>query len=285
MAHVQIRDRIERAYDGSTTDESKLAAAVLSDYRYAVLCAIHDLAKRSDVSAPSISRFMTKTGLSGYQEFHPALIAELKDGDRSPVDMHVVDRHIEGDDLSDFLAKTSAQMAIAGDAITEEHFNRFRALLSNPKRNVYVIGGRTSDTIAAHLSFHLRQARQGVFHLRSDPATWPEYLLRMKTGDIFFLMDFRGYQKSLAALSGLARNERGVRIVLMTDKSISPVARHASGVLAVPVESGTLWDTYSSAPAITQAIVTRIAEDNRTHTRNRIETWDRLRVPTRGSTE
>lgn len=285
MATVQIRKKIEKASDAFTAGERKLAAAILSDYPYAGLSSIQDLAERSEVSAPSISRFMTKIGLTGYQEFQRSLIAELKDGDRSPVEVHERDRHIEGDYLSDFLAKASAQMAIAGEAITEEQFNRVCTLLANPKYNVYVIGGRISDTIAAHLSFHLRQARRGVFHLPSDPETWPEYLLQMKTGDIFFVVDFRRYQTSLASLAELAREERNARVVVMTDKWISPVARHATDVLPVPIESGTLWDTYSSALAVTEAIVTRIAEDTWENTRTRIESWDRLRVTTKDTTE
>lgn len=285
MQTEQIRQKIEQASDAFTAGERKLAAAILSDYPYAGLSSIQDLATRSEVSAPSISRFMTKIGLTGYQEFQRSLIAELKDGDRSPVEVHEGGRHIEGDYLSDFLAKASAQMALAGDAITEEQFNRVCALLANPKHNVYVIGGRISDTIAAHLSFHLRQARRGVFHLPSDPETWPEYLLQMKTGDVFFVVDFRRYQTALADLAALARDARGARVMVMTDKWISPVARHASDVLPVPIESGTLWDTYSSALAITEAIVTRIAEDSWEHTRDRIETWDKLRVTTKDSTE
>ncbi|MEM7545138.1 MAG: MurR/RpiR family transcriptional regulator [Pseudomonadota bacterium] len=285
MTSVRIRQKIEQASDAFTAGERKLAAAILSDYPYAGLSSIQDLAERSEVSAPSISRFMAKIGLSGYQEFQRSLIAELKDGDRSPVEVHERGRHIEGAYLSDFLAKASTQMAIAGDAITEEQFNRVCNLLASPKHSVYVIGGRISDTIAAHLSFHLRQVRRGVFHLPSDPETWPEYLLRMRVGDLFFIVDFRRYQTSLASLAGLARDERGARVIVMTDKWISPVARHATDILPVPIESGTLWDTYSSALAITEAIVTRIAEDNWEHTRTRIESWDTLRVTTKDTTE
>lgn len=285
MTTVQIKQKIERASDAFTAGERKLAAAILSDYPYAGLSSIQDLATRSEVSAPSISRFMIKIGLAGYQEFQRSLIAELKDGDRSPVEVHERGRHIEGDYLSDFLAKASTQMAIAGDAITEEQFNRVCTLLANPKHSIYVIGGRISDTIAAHLSFHLRQARGGVYHLPSDPESWPDYLLHMKAGDVFFVVDFRRYQPSLAQLAALAHNERNARVMVMTDKWISPVARHASDVLPVPIESGTLWDTYSSALAVVEAIVTRIAEDGWDHTRDRIETWDKLRVTAKDSTE
>ncbi|MEM8730789.1 MAG: MurR/RpiR family transcriptional regulator [Pseudomonadota bacterium] len=285
MTTPLVKDRIEQASDSLTSGERKLAAAILSDYPYAGLSSIQDLATRSEVSAPSISRFMTKIGLSGYQEFQRNLIAELKQGDRSPVDVHGAGRQVDGDYLTDFLAKASAQMSIAGDAITEDQFNRICGLLANSKHSVFVLGGRISDTIAAHLSFHLRQSRRGVFHLTQNPENWPEDLLRMKSGDVFFVVDFRRYQAALADVARLAQSERGARVIVMTDKWISPVARFASEVLPVPIESGTLWDTYSSALAVTEAIVTRVAEDNWERTRDRIEHWDKLRITGKDSPE
>lgn len=275
---MQIRDRIENAAATLTSGERKLAAAILSDYPYAGLSSIQDLAKRSEVSAPSISRFVTKIGLSGFQEFQRDLIAEIKQGQRSPVEVHAGGRQVEGGYLGDFLAKAATQMAMSGNAITEDQFDRICALLSDAKRSVYVLGGRISDTIATHLSFHLRQSRGSVFHLPDNPEVWPEYLLRMRQGDIFFVVDFRRYQPALEDLARMASEERHARVILMTDKWLSPIAKHAREVLPVPIESGTLWDTYSAALAVTEAIVTRIAEDNWDQTRARIEAWDRLRT-------
>jgi len=63
----------------------------------------------------------------------------------------------------------------------------------------------------------------------------------------------------------------------MTDKWLSPATRHASEVLAVPIEIGTIWDSYSAALAVTEALVTRVAEDNWDNTRQRIEAWDAAR--------
>ena len=73
-----IRERIEKAAGTLTIGERKLAAAILSDYPFSGLSPIHELAKHSEVSAPSISRFVTKIGLEGYQEFQRELISELK---------------------------------------------------------------------------------------------------------------------------------------------------------------------------------------------------------------
>ena len=128
-----------------------------------------------------------------------------------------------------------------------------------------------------NLSFHLRQARQGVYHLPRDPESWPEYLLRMKPGDILFLADFRRYQPNLTLLAEQAATKRKAQVILMTDKWLSPATRHATEVLAVPIDTGTIWDSYSAALAITEAIVTNVGETKWDETRARIEAWDSVR--------
>lgn len=279
---MMIRERIERAADTLTIGERKLAATILSDYPFSGLSPIHELARHSEVSAPSISRFVTKIGLEGYQEFQRELISELKQGLRSPLDLHAPNRRVEGGFLQDFIAKSTSQMAIAADAITEEQFVQICSLLTDPKRRIYVLGGRISDMIARHLTFHLRLIRKDVFHLPDNAEMWPDYLLRMRQGDILYLVDFRRYEERLERLAHQAAHTRHARIVLMTDKWISPIAKHAHEVMPVPIESGTLWDTYSAALAVSEAIVTHIAEHDWDRTRTRMEAWEKLRNVSKG---
>lgn len=272
-----VRDQIKKKSKSMTQSERKLATALLSDYPYAGLVSIHELADRADVSPPSISRFVTKIGLSGYQEMQRRLIRELQGGDKSPLDLHEAGQRIESDYLAEFTMRAAKHMRVAAEAITEGQFNRITELLGDPKRDIYALGGRISDTIATHLSFHLRQARMGVFHIPRDPESWPEYLLRMKPGDIFFLADFRRYQPNLSQLAKKADIERKAQVILMTDKWLSPANRYASEVLAVPIDTGTIWDSYSAALAVTEALVTRVAEENWNNTKTRIEAWDSAR--------
>ena len=272
-----IRDQIKKKSKSMTQSERKLATALLSDYPYAGLISIHELADRADVSPPSITRFVTKIGLAGYQEMQRRLISELKGGYKSPLDLHEISQRIENGYLAEFTMRTAEHMRVAAEAITEGQFNRITELLGDPKRDIFALGGRISDTIATYLSFHLRQARMGVFHIPRDPESWPEYLLRMKPGDIFFLADFRRYHPNLAKLAKQAYIERKAQVILMTDKWLSPANRYASEVLAVPIDTGTIWDSYSAALAVTEALVTRVAEENWDNTKDRIEAWDSAR--------
>lgn len=280
---MSIRDRIERTSDVLTQSERKLVTALLSDYPYAGLNSIQELAARAEVSAPSISRFVAKIGLSGYAEMQRLLILELKEGDRSPVEIHEAGRRIEGGYLSEFIERAAGQMQSARSTITEAQFQRICALITDPKRSIYALGGRISDTIAMHLSFHLRQTRKDVFHLPRDPEVWPEYLLRMRPGDVFFIVDFRRYQTALERLAERAVHEHRTQVILMTDKWLSPVTRHASEVLAVPIQTGTVWDSYTAALAVTEAIVTHVAESDWSGTRARIQAWDAARATERES--
>ena len=111
----------------------------------------------------------------------------------------------------------------------------------------------------------------GVFHIPRDPESWPEYLLRMKPGDIFFITHFCRYQPNLAKLAKQAYTERKAQVILMTDKRLSPANRYASEVLAVPIDTGTTMGSYSAALAVTEALVTRDAEENWDNTKTRIE--------------
>ena len=88
MTEMTLRVRIEKLSGELTASERELATVLLSDYPFAGLETIQSLAERTRVSAPSITRFVNKLGCRGYQEFQRTLIGELKEGQRSPVDMH-----------------------------------------------------------------------------------------------------------------------------------------------------------------------------------------------------
>jgi len=274
---MDVKSRIKNMSPEFTATERRLSAALLMDYPFAGLLPIQELADNTKTSSPTVSRFVTKLGFSGFQEFQRQLIGELKAGQRSPVDLQKTSAPMQGAYLSGFLERAEKIVASTGTSVTEAQFDKVCDLLSDPKRSIYVIGGRMSDTLANYTSRHLRQVRNKVYHLPADPEVWPEYLLRMRPRDVLLVVDFRRYQASLAVLAKRAHGDRSAQIVLMTDQWLSPVAKTASEVLAVPIDSGTLWDSYTGALALMEAIVTRVAESNWDQTRARIESWDAIR--------
>ncbi|MFT4744031.1 MAG: DNA-binding MurR/RpiR family transcriptional regulator [Yoonia sp.] len=273
-----VRERIEQLSNDLTSTERKLCTALLLDYPFAGLEPIQALAKSTNTSAPTISRFVTKLGFQGFLDFQRQLISELKQGQKSPVDLQETRAPVHGAFLESFLDRVGNVVAGGAKAVSKAQFERVCDLLSDEKRSIYVIGGRMSDTLGLHLSRHLRLIRSKVFHMPSDPEVWPEYLLRMRPRDVLFIVDFRRYQKNLLALAKKSAQARNVQVVLLTDEWLSPISAQASEVLAVPIDSGTLWGSYAGALALLEALVTRIAEENWQLTKTRIQEWDSVRL-------
>ncbi|MEM8731353.1 MAG: MurR/RpiR family transcriptional regulator [Pseudomonadota bacterium] len=213
---MTIRRQIEASSASLAHSERKLATALLSDYPSARHGFIQGLAERAEVSPPSILRFVAKTGLGGYSDLQKRMLTEFREGERSPMDLHAAAKQIDGGSLSGFPGRAAEQMASASDAIAEDQFDRICDLPNNRKRKVYAAGGRISDTVALILSFHLRQSREDVFHVPRDPDVWPDDLLRMRQGDVFFQVDFRRSQKTLVPLAAQAHARR-TQVILMTD--------------------------------------------------------------------
>lgn len=273
---MTVRERINEAADRLTTAERKLSASILSDYPYAGLEPINVLAERSTVSSPSISRFVNKLGFAGYQEFQRSLISELKEAQRSPAQLMRDRAAPDGAYLREFADRAVGLIDEATLAVTDPQFQRICDLLSDPKRRLFLLGGRISDVIAQMLSRHLKRMRGDVFHLDPDPETWPEHLRVMRPKDILFLVDFRRYQPNLTRLARHATANRHASLVLLTDKWISPAQAFASETLALPVDSGTVWDSYAGAFTLVEAMLTRIAEQTWPASRQEIELWDSL---------
>jgi len=128
-----------------------------------------------------------------------------------------------------------------------------------------------------YLARHLNQIRPNVVHLPSESEQLPNQLLAIQPKDVLVVADFRRYQKELNWLAKRAKKDRKAQVLAITDKWMSPVTQYANEVLAIPTESGTLWDSYAATFAVLEALATRIAEKDWDRTRERIEALDNYR--------
>jgi len=276
VTEISIKTRIEGAHDGYTPAERQLIAVLLADYPFAGLEPIQELSKRAQISAPSISRFVSKLGCAGFQEFQQMLIKELKQGMHSPIDLRQGGLPETSTPLASYLARIDVLNEKLVECVTPAQFQRVCDLLADPKRRIYLIGGRMSDSIAEFFARHLRQIRADVCHIPPDTEVWPEYLMRMRPRDILLVIDFRRYQTSLEFLAEKARARR-VQTVVITDQWITPAAKSATELMSVPIASGTLWDSAVPAFELLEAVLVQLAERDWDATKARIAEWDDLR--------
>lgn len=274
---MTVKDNLRRILPELTAGQAKLAAAILTDYPFAGLHPIQKLADKTGLSPPSISRFVQRLGFSCYTEFQQALIAELREGSRSPRDLRAT---AESASSVNFLATYSGRFGSVADklpvTVPQEQIDSVSALLSDPTREIYLRGGRISDSMAQFLSMHLRQIRPGIHHLNDDPEIWPDALLQARRKDVLVLFDFRRYQPSIVRLAATARQFCRMQTVLLTDGWQSPAARHCNHVIAAPIEIGTAWDTMASVTAVLETLIVAVSEHDWQRTEKRMEKWDAI---------
>ena len=276
---MTVRELLNQQIALLTTSERKIAGVLLADYPYAGLLPIQELASSAHVSPASATRFVSKLGFAGYQEFQRRLIGELQKRELSPRELKLTEvPPPEGAPFfHDYAHRMSRTLAALIEAVPEGQVEMVAALLADPARQVFLRGGRVTDTLARLLSVHLRQIRDRVHHLPDDPEAWPDALLRMRKQDVVVLFDVRRYDPRLARLAEQIARERQSIIVLMSDTWLSPIAAQATHAFPLPIDLGTAWDTHVSLVTLVEALIVRVSEADWSATSRRLNSWDRLR--------
>ncbi len=274
-----MKPLLQQMLPGMTAADRRVATVILSDYPFSGLGSIQELSVRANVSAPSITRFVSKLGLAGYQEFQRQLIDELKAGARAPLAQRFsAGQQPQEGFLSTYVSEVEARLAAVRAAVSPEDFDALCSLIGDPSRSLYLIGGRVSHSLAHMLAITLQFFRGDVHLIPPDPELWPQYVQQMKKKDALILFDFRRYQKSLERLAIIAAQSASPQIFLVTDQWLSPIAGHATRTIALPIAVDTIWDTYAPVATLLEAAIIATARRDWDATRKRIETWDRLRA-------
>src|ERR671921_746545 len=80
-----LAERIRHEMDAFTPSEKRAAHLLLSHYPFAGLDTVAEFASRAGISAPSVLRFVTRLGFSGFPDFQRHLRGELEAQLKSPL--------------------------------------------------------------------------------------------------------------------------------------------------------------------------------------------------------
>lgn len=277
-----VRDLIRAQYQDLTQTERKFAGALLEDYPGAGLASITEVAARAGVSTPTVARMVQKLGFKGFPQFHKALLNELQAKVSGPTarraawateapEEHLLNRFSQA--VTHNLAQTFAHVDSAS-------FDASVAHLADDSGQLYLVGGRITRSLADYAFTHFQAIRPGVVHMTSSAATWPHYVLDMGAGDTLLIFDVRRYEQNLLRLAELAA-ERGVKIVLITDQWVSPVARVADQAFTCWVEIPSGWDSNIATMMLLEAMIAAVQEARWPEARERYEELDGIFDQTR----
>lgn len=256
---MTVEEQMRAALPDLTRAERQLATHILKNYPVAALGSITALAKASEVSTPTVVRLCQKLGYKGYPDYQNALRGEVEAMLVSPLAKHdrwaggVPDTHI----LNRFADAVVGNLQATLGQIDHAEFDAAAALLADPGRAVYVIGGRITHAQADYFVTLMKVIRREVMLLSGLSNTWPPALLDIKAGDVLVVFDIRRYENSVLQLVELAV-EQGAEVVLITDRWVSPAAQHARYTMAAHIEAPSAWDSMVSITVLVETLLAAV---------------------------
>jgi RpiR family carbohydrate utilization transcriptional regulator len=251
MQHQNLVNVITDALPGLNKSERKVAEAILSDPESATGSSIASLAKRANVSEPSVNRFCKRFNTAGFPDFKLKLAKSLVSGVR------FVNRNVDPNDTVEsytpkIFDSTINDLALIRDSIDHSVVNAVVDQLIQAKR-VYFFGLGTSGSVA-------RDAENKFFRF-NFPVSFHDDVLMMRmlastgsAGDVFFVISHTGRTKEIIDIAEIA-SKNGATVIALTSSS-SPLTAVSSIALEVDVPENT--DEYM---AMTSRIVHLVVLD------------------------
>lgn len=271
-----IAELIAERIDAMPAGERRAAQVLIADYPLTGLKTVAEFAAQAGVSSPTILRFVSRLGFHNYADFQARLREELAARLQSPLSRATSPRSGQGGDATPFVAAAVENVRETFAHLSEGQMDAIVAALSNRRGQVFLVGGRFTDPIAAYMAAHLAVVRPGVLHLSGQESNWRDRLVDMGRHDVLVVFDIRRYQESLLRLAETA-HARGARILLFTDQWLSPIARHARHVVAGRTAVPSAWDSPAALLLVAEALIGRLTSRLETDAAGRIREVESLR--------
>ena len=251
-----IAELIAARIETMPAGERRAAQALIANYPMIGLKTVADFSARAGVSSPTILRFVSRIGFQNYAEFQSALNDELAEQLQSPASRSQTRKPTPGEQAP-LLAATIDNINETFRHLSGRQIADIADLLVEPRQRIHLLGGRFTDPLAAYTAAHLSIVRAGVYHLSGQESLWRDRLIDMGRRDILMIFDIRRYQDSLVRLAEKAQ-KRGVRVVLLTDQWLSPIARFATHVVAGRTAVPSAWDSSASLFVVCERLIAEV---------------------------
>jgi DNA-binding MurR/RpiR family transcriptional regulator len=259
---MTVRDLISTRLPALSASEKRVARAVTDRYPVSALGQIEDIARASQVSAPTVTRFVRRLGFDRFVDFQRAIRVEVQDTEVSP--LALLQKHREqpqgAADDAPLVADLQASLARVLSPAAQDALDQAAGLIAATGGRIYTLGGRWSSIAAQYLAFQLASLRGEVHALTPPPAgVLEDRIADFTRRDLLVVYDFRRYAPDLQAFARAARRQ-GAKVVLFTDPDLSPITDLAAATITCPVATTTPLETLAPAIAATDALLRRLVD-------------------------
>lgn len=212
-----------------------------------------ELAELIGVEEREVLRFVQSLGYLDFAQFEADLRQSIALGERP--------RQVAQSEVSEAVFAQSAQnLERTRQMLYPQELERAVTWMEQA-RHLYLLGLRSSFTLAYYLHTRLSQIRREVRLIHTTGMEYPEELAGIAPGDVMVAFLFPNYTKITANLIVLARS-RGAKVILIADENHTVLEGYADLLLPCFVR-GTGEKISLSAPlALSEALAEELAARN-----------------------
>lgn len=272
---------IQSQYIRFSKGQKLIAQYILKNYDKVAFMTACKLGEAVGVSESTVVRFANALGYSGYPKLQDALQEVIKN---KLTTVQRVDMVKEFNDDSAILKKiVKSDMDNIKDTleeIDEKAFEEAANRILKAKR-IYIVGMRSSFTIAQYLGFYLGIILDSVHVIRTDMGDAFEQVVKINEDDVLIAISFPRYSKKSYQIVSYAK-EKGAHIVSLTDSPFAPVASFTDNLLLVKSNMVSFVDSLVPALSIANALIVSVGmkekEDIKQHFDDLEAIWEKYSV-------
>ena len=274
----QIEDRMSEFSKG----QRRIAAYILEHYDRAAYLTASRLAGLCEVSESTVVRFANELGFAGYPEFQQSLQEMIRNRLTSFQRMEVTNQLIgEGNVLDKVLLADAEKLRRTMLEIDHDSFDAAIERIVSA-RTIYIIGVRSSSTLAGFLNFNFRMIFDNVkFVQTTSGSEMFEQIMRVGEGDVMIAISFPRYSKRIINAVEYAR-EKGACVVALTDSRQSPIAAYANHLLIAQSDMASFVDSLVAPLSIINAMIVAVSRKKQDELTERLraleEVWEQYDV-------
>lgn len=260
----------------------KLAQYITENYDKAAFMTASKLGEKVGVSESTVVRFATEMGFKGYPELQKELQQMIKSKLTAVQRMEVSSTLIgEQDAIKKVLNGDIELIRDTLEQISTEEFTNAVETINKAKR-IYILGVRSSAALASFLYFYFNPVFENVVLVdTSSGSEMFEQMFRISEDDVCVAISFPRYSKqTINALRFI--NDRGTKIVAITDSKDSPIAEYADNLLVAKSDMVSVVDSLVAPLSLINALIVAVTFSRREEVYsnfNKLESiWDEYQV-------
>lgn len=262
--------------------QKRIARYILDHYDKAAYMTASRLGSIVEVSESTVVRFANEVGFDGYPEMQRALQELIRTRLTAVQRVDVTNSLIGDDDVLDkILGADAEKIRRTLDEIDRKSFETAVDKIVSAK-SIYIIGVRSSSTLAGFLNFNLRMILDNVkFVQTTSGSEMFEQIMNIGPDDVLIAISFPRYSKRIINAVEYA-SSTGADVISITDSGQSPIAAGADQLLLARSEMVSFVDSLVAPLSIINAVIVAVARKKPDEVRERLEKlehiWDEYDV-------